>query len=50
MSGAPQLADATWLKEGEVARLLSLLDRDGEAVAKRRRRLQVIDEFPEPSI
>jgi poly(A) polymerase len=25
-----QLADAAWLKEGEVARLLSLLDRDGE--------------------
>src|ERR1700691_390858 len=30
VSGAPQLADAAWLKEGEVARLLSLLDRDGE--------------------
>jgi poly(A) polymerase len=27
---ASQLADAAWLKEGEVARLLSLLDRDGE--------------------
>jgi poly(A) polymerase len=26
----PQLADAAWLKEGEVARLLALLDRDGE--------------------
>jgi poly(A) polymerase len=26
----PQLADAAWLKEGEVARLLSVLDRDGE--------------------
>jgi len=26
----PQLADAAWLKEGEVARLLSLLDRNGE--------------------
>lgn len=30
MSKAPQLADAAWLKEGEVARLLALLDRDGE--------------------
>ncbi|MGA3138783.1 MAG: CCA tRNA nucleotidyltransferase [Xanthobacteraceae bacterium] len=30
MSGVPQLADAAWLREGEVARLLSLLDRDGE--------------------
>jgi poly(A) polymerase len=27
---APQLADAAWLKESEVARLLALLDRDGE--------------------
>jgi poly(A) polymerase len=27
---AAQLADAAWLKEGEVARLLSFLDRDGE--------------------
>jgi poly(A) polymerase len=26
----PQLADAAWLKDGEIARLLSLLDRDGE--------------------
>jgi poly(A) polymerase len=26
----PELADAAWLKEGEVASLLSLLDRDGE--------------------
>jgi poly(A) polymerase len=30
VSGVPQLADAAWLREGEVARLLSLLDRDGE--------------------
>jgi poly(A) polymerase len=30
VSGAAQLADAVWLKEGEVARLLSVLDRDGE--------------------
>ena len=30
MSGAAQLANAVWLKEGEVARLLSVLDRDGE--------------------
>ncbi len=30
MSGTSQLADAGWLKQGEVARLLSLLDRDGE--------------------
>jgi poly(A) polymerase len=30
VSKAPQLADAAWLKEGEVARLLALLDRDGE--------------------
>jgi poly(A) polymerase len=30
VSGAIKLADAGWLKEGEVARLLSLLDRDGE--------------------
>ena len=30
MSGVPQLADAAWLREGEGARLLSLLDRDGE--------------------
>jgi len=27
---APQLADAAWLKEGEVARLLALLNCDGE--------------------
>jgi len=27
---APHLGDAAWLKEGEVARLLALLDRDGE--------------------
>jgi poly(A) polymerase len=26
----PQLAEAAWLKDGEIARLLSLLDRDGE--------------------
>jgi len=26
----PQLADAAWLREGEVSRLLALLDRDGE--------------------
>ena len=30
MSGAAQLANAVWLKEGEVARLLSVLDLDGE--------------------
>jgi poly(A) polymerase len=30
VSGVPQLADAAWLREGEVARLLALLDRDGE--------------------
>ena len=30
MIKAPQLADAAWLKEGEVARLLALLDGDGE--------------------
>jgi poly(A) polymerase len=30
VSKAPQLADAAWLNEGEVARLLALLDRDGE--------------------
>jgi poly(A) polymerase len=27
---APQLAEAPWLKEGEVSRLLAILDRDGE--------------------
>jgi poly(A) polymerase len=30
VSGARQLTDAAWLKDGEVAHLLSLLDRDGE--------------------
>jgi poly(A) polymerase len=30
VSKAPQLADAPWLKEGEVARLLALLDCNGE--------------------
>ena len=30
MTAAAQLGDAAWLKEGEVARLLAVLDRDGE--------------------
>jgi poly(A) polymerase len=30
MMRSPQLRDAAWLKDGEVARLLALLDRDGE--------------------
>ncbi len=30
MSEAAHLGDAVWLKDGEVARLLALLDRDGE--------------------
>jgi poly(A) polymerase len=30
VTGAPHLADAPWLRKGEVARLLALLDRDGE--------------------
>ncbi len=30
MTAAVQLGDAAWLKEGEVARLLAVLDRDGE--------------------
>jgi poly(A) polymerase len=30
VTGAPHLRDAVWLKDGEVARLLALLDRDGE--------------------
>ncbi len=30
MTGTAQLGDAPWLKNGEVARLLALLDRDGE--------------------
>ena len=30
MSGTAQLADAAWLRQGEIARLLSLLDRDSE--------------------
>src|SRR6202034_2322651 len=30
MSERPDLRDAAWLKIGEVARLLALLDRDGE--------------------
>ena len=30
MIAAPPLADAAWLKEGAVARLLAVLDRDGE--------------------
>ena len=28
--GTAHLVDAAWLKDGEVARLLALLDRDGE--------------------
>ena len=30
MSGTAQLADAAWLKQSEISRLLSLLDRDSE--------------------
>jgi poly(A) polymerase len=30
VTGAPHLRDAAWLNDGEVARLLALLDRDGE--------------------
>ncbi len=30
MTSAPYLGDAAWLKDGEVARLLALLNRDGE--------------------
>jgi poly(A) polymerase len=30
VTGVPHLADAAWVKDGEVARLLALLDRDGE--------------------
>ena len=30
MTAAPQLGDADWLRRGEVARLLAVLDRDGE--------------------
>jgi poly(A) polymerase len=30
VTAQPRLADASWLKEGDVARLLALLDRDGE--------------------
>ncbi len=30
MTDAPHLRDASWLKQGEVARLLALLNRDGE--------------------
>jgi poly(A) polymerase len=30
VNGTPHLRDAAWLKDGEVARLLALLDRDGE--------------------
>jgi poly(A) polymerase len=30
VTGTAHLADAAWLKDGEVARLLALLDRDGE--------------------
>ena len=30
MTDNPQLGDAAWLKDGEVARLLAVLDRDGE--------------------
>ena len=30
MTDSARLADATWLKTGEIARLLALLDRDGE--------------------
>ena len=30
MTAPAQLRDAEWLKNGEVARLLSVLDRDGE--------------------
>lgn len=30
MTATPHLRDAAWLKHGEVARLLALLDRDGE--------------------
>ncbi len=30
MTGAPHLGDAAWLRQGEVARLLALLNRDGE--------------------
>jgi len=30
VTGVPHLRDAVWLRDGEVARLLTLLDRDGE--------------------
>jgi poly(A) polymerase len=30
VTAAPHLSDAAWLKDGDVARLLTLLDRDGE--------------------
>jgi len=30
VTGVSHLRDAAWLRNGEVARLLALLDRDGE--------------------
>jgi hypothetical protein len=30
VTGVLHLRDATWLRDGKVARLLALLDRDGE--------------------